>query len=205
MTTKSPQTDLSRELAALAPLHFVGVNGSGMRPLAEFTESFGCAVTGSDITPVVTGSRVVFAAEDSTENRRLIAEAKTIVFSSAIAENHPTLIEAQLTSKTTIHRSLLLARMTSAFKTITVAGTHGKTTTSALVAHGLQQLGMDPSWIIGAPFADGRRSYHRGKSDLLVVEADESDGSFLRYSPFIAILNNIESPLIDFWMPFPLS
>ena len=199
MTIKNNHTDLVEELAALAPLHFVGVNGSGMRPLAEFVATFGCAVTGSDLTPAFGRSLVKFAAEGSPEDLDLIAKAGTIVFSSAIPEGHPTLREASLRAKVTLHRSLLLARITSAFKTIAVAGTHGKSTTSALVAHGLGGLGLDPSWIIGAPFADGRSSYHRGKGELLVIEADESDGSFLRYSPFIAVLNNIEPDHMDFY------
>ena len=199
MTQINPQKALVEELTKLAPLHFVGVNGSGMRPLAEFTAALNCEVTGSDRSQVFRDSMIQFAIEGSLEDQRLIARSKTIIFSSAILSNHPTLEQAKISGKTTLHRSLLLSRLTAAFKTIAVAGTHGKSTTSALIAHGLTSLGLDPSWIIGAPFADGKPSFHRGSNDLLVIEADESDGTFVHYSPYIGVINNIEPDHMDFY------
>ncbi len=202
MTSPTSIQELQETLKDMAPIHFVGVNGSGMRPLAEFVASLGVpsgfAVSGSDVETFSGQSSVAFAVEGSPASFALLDKAKTVVYSSAITKNHPTLIRAS--HKNTLHRSELLSLLTRHYQTIAVAGTHGKSTTSALITHALKALGQDPSWIIGAPFANGQLSFGRGESALLVIEADESDGSFLRYFPTVAVLNNIEADHMDFYL-----
>jgi len=173
-----------------------------MLPLAEFSATFNCTVTGSDLRPTTSASNFRFALDGSTDAARLLSEAKCIVYSSAISSNHPAMQEARTTGKKIMHRSDLLAIFTETFKTMAVAGTHGKSTTSAMVSHVLQTCGLSPSWIIGAPFANSQAAFCRGTSDFLVIEADESDGSFLKYSPFVSIINNIELDHLDFYKTF---
>jgi UDP-N-acetylmuramate--alanine ligase len=194
--------ELHGRLKSLSPIHFVGVGGSGMLPLAEFTATFNCAVTGSDLRPTVNPSSFRFALEGSAQAARFLSEANSIVYSSAISSSHPAMQEARTAGKKILHRSELLALFTENFKTVAVTGTHGKSTTSAMVSHVLQTSGMTPSWIIGAPFANGQAAFCRGTSDLLVIEADESDGSFLKYTPFVSIINNIELDHLDFYKTF---
>lgn len=182
MTNNAQLHELGSWLSKASPIHFIGAGGSGMRPLAEFTASFGVAVTGSDRSVPGQKSQILFAAEGTPKEKELIERANTIVFSSAISDDHPSLALSRTLGKSTLHRSELLAIFTRHHQTITVAGTHGKSTTSALVAHCLKALGSDPSWIIGAPFSDGQDSWRKGASPVLVIEADESDGSFLRYT-----------------------
>jgi UDP-N-acetylmuramate--alanine ligase len=196
-------SELALLLEEMSPIHFIGVNGSGMRPLAEFTASLMKAantlVTGSDVGGNAHVSHILFGVEGSEEAFALLDKARTVVFSSAITPNHPALVRASQRGLKILHRSELLAIFSRYYRAITVAGTHGKSTTSALIAHALTVLGRDPSWIIGAAFANGAPSFHRGASDLLVLEADESDGSFLRYTPTVAVLNNIESDHMDYY------
>ncbi len=193
---------LIQALKELSPIHFIGVGGSGMRPLAELASkllSSQGAVSGSDVEAFKELSSVEFGLEGSPAAERLLDGAKSVVYSSAITKTHLALTTARAKNLNLLHRSELLALFTRHFKTIAVAGTHGKSTTSALITHALREVGLDPSWIIGAPFADGVPSYGLGKSSLLVIEADESDGTFLRYAPTVAVLNNIEADHMDFY------
>lgn len=171
-----------------------------MRPLAEFTASFGFEVSGSDRSTFGHTSKIKSCLEGTAQEQALLKSAKTVVFSSAISAGHPSLDFVKGLGITSLHRSELLACFTKYYLTVAIAGTHGKTTTSALVAQCLRNLGADPSWIIGAPFSDGQDSWRRGHSNILVIEADESDGSFLRYSRFISVLNNIEADHMDYYL-----
>jgi UDP-N-acetylmuramate--alanine ligase len=170
-----------------------------MRPLAEFAASFSCLVSGSDKASSGHKTSFQIASENSELAKDLIANAKTIVYSSAISQNHPTLTEGRARGINLFHRSELLALISRHYKTIAIAGTHGKSTTSAMTCHALESLGERPSWIIGAPFASGLDSVKRGGGPWLVIEADESDGSFLRYSTFISVLTNIDADHMDYY------
>lgn len=193
------EKELKSELSALCPIHFVGAAGSGMRPLAEFTHALGMRVSGSERKIEGIKSSFLMTVENSESDKKLVINAKTIVYSSAISNNHPSLELAKESKINVIHRSELLAMISRHYKTIAVAGTHGKSTTSAMVAHMLQTLGQSPSWIIGAPFAHGHDSFSVGRGPWLVIEADESDGSFLRYRPFVSILTNVDADHMDYY------
>jgi UDP-N-acetylmuramate--alanine ligase len=193
---------LREQILRLSPIHFIGVGGSGMAPLAGMTLQLGAAVTGSDVTSTnAITANALFRQGDHAELEAL-SKAKTLVYSSAISQNHKSLERGRELGKKIIHRSDLLAIFCNNLKTIAVAGTHGKTTTSALITHILRKLDRLPSWIIGAAFSDGNAAFYHGDSDYLVIEADESDGSIIKYHPFISVLNNIEPDHLDFYGSF---
>lgn len=199
MNNHSAQPDIRSKLLALGPIHFLGIAGSGMAPLAAMASEYGAKISGSDlITPAWLDPKFFFKQGDASELNAIEA-AGTLVVSSAIAPNNPALEFAKRARKPVIHRSDLLAIFSNSHRTFAVAGTHGKTTTSALIAHILTSNYQSPSWIIGASFADNRNSFCRGDSDFLVIEADESDGSFIKYHPFISVINNIEPDHMDFY------
>jgi UDP-N-acetylmuramate--alanine ligase len=199
MNPKNADSDLIRRLTPLAPFHFIGVGGSGMLPLAELVASLGLPVTGSDLKNTQTSSRISCLAQDSAEERSAVQFANCVVFSSAIPKNSKNFIFAKESGKTLLHRSDLLAIFCNTLKTIAVSGTHGKTTTSAMIAHILESQGVAPSWIIGASFSNGQPAFKLGTSNLMVIEADESDGTFVKYRPFVAVVNNVEADHMDFY------
>ena len=192
--------EVSRRLKDLEPIHFMGVCGSGMTPLAEFTLELGIALTGSDLSETSWLDSAIYTLQGSAAESVAIKSAKTVVYSSAVPNDHPSLATARQLGKNMLHRSDLLSIYSRAYRTIAISGTHGKTTTSALVAHILWSLGCDPSWIIGANFSDGRSASHLGSADILIIEADESDGSFTKYESLVSIVNNIEPDHLDFYL-----
>ena len=200
MSSAPNHLDLAEQLSRLAPIHFVGVGGSGMAPLAELVATYGISCSGSDLNTPKANSYIRYYLQGSDDESRAIRSSTTVVYSSAIATNHPSMLLAAELKKNVFHRSDLLAIFSESFKTIAVSGTHGKTTTSAMICHILRTMNLEPSWVIGANFADGRPAFRRGHSDLLVIEADESDGTFLKYRPFISIVNNIEPDHMDFYI-----
>ncbi len=170
-----------------------------MRPLAHFIHASGAVVTGSDAAKLTQPMPFDIANDGSESELKAIDKAQTIVFSSAISRDHPAWVYAASKGKSILHRSEMLSELTRFYKTISIAGTHGKSTVSALVTHILLRCGKRPSWIIGAPFANGVDAFGVGTSDTLVVEADESDGTFLRYKTQIGLINNIAPDHLDFY------
>ncbi len=191
--------DLRLRLQTLGPLHFIGAAGSGMRPLAHFAHLSGAVVTGSDSNDRPLVSPFPLERDGSEGSLNAIKDAKTIIYSSAINRDHPELLTAIAQRKTVLHRSEFLSEVTGFFKTISIAGTHGKSTVAALVTHILLRCAKEPSWIIGAPFANGVEAFGLGLSEYLVIEADESDGTFLRYKTNIGLINNIAADHLDFY------
>ena len=182
-------------------LHFIGIGGSGMSGLAELALSRGYQVTGSDVaeSDVITrlkSAGIKIFSEHSPGN---LGPDSTVVFSSAIKAENPELSSANQRSPGPLHRSELLASLMESKKQITVAGTHGKTTTSAMLVHMLEALGCDPDAVIGGVMSNSGKSFRAGKGNYFVAEADESDGSFLRYSPFISVLTNIDADHMEFF------
>jgi UDP-N-acetylmuramate--alanine ligase len=200
MSNNHNNLDISTKLLALSPIHFLGIGGSGMAPLAELSASWGAKISGSDLVPPSWLHSKLFFKQGESGEESAIRTANTVVFSSAISKDNVALTLSQKLGKTLMHRSDLLALFSNNSRTVAVAGTHGKTTTSALVSHVLSQLDQNPSWIIGAAFADGGAAFGRGDSDLLVIEADESDGSFVKYQPYISVVNNIAPDHMDFYL-----
>jgi UDP-N-acetylmuramate--alanine ligase len=193
--------------ASLAPIHFIGIGGSGMAPLACFARGIIDEVTGSDASESSLKKLRPFFGDTGLQvgqfDSKLIQSAKTVVISSAIKADNQELLVARKSHKKILHRSEFISLLAKHFYLITVAGTHGKSTTSALVAYGLHAIGLDPSFIVGAGFkrkgSDELRAFRVGQGPHLVVEADESDGSFLRYEPDIAVVTNIDADHLDYY------
>ena len=185
-------------------IHFVGIGGIGMCGLAELLRAQGYAVTGSDLAEGATVARLralgvpVAIGHDS----RHVGQADVVVVSSAIRANNPERVEASLRGIPVIPRAEMLAEVMRLKDGIAIAGTHGKTTTTSLVAHVLQAAGLDPTIVVGGRVigagAEGARTGARlGGGPFLVAEADESHGSFLHLSPVIAVVTNVEAEHLD--------
>lgn len=180
-------------------LHFIGVGGAGMSALASIAISRGARVTGSDRADSATLDRLRSLGvelEVGHDSSQVPAEAEVVV-SSAIDEDNPELTAARTRGQRVLHRGELLAEFARERRLIAVSGTHGKTTTTALIAHLLTELGKDPCFFIGGELAapDGSRARVNsrwGSGAWLVTEADESDASFLELTPEIAVVTNLE-------------
>lgn len=182
-------------------LYFIGIGGSGMCPLAILAAKSGFKVSGIDQQhskninrlkneniPVIIGSSSLSSCFNGS-----------VIVSSAIKPSHSDLILASKRNLTIMHRSDLLNQLMKLKLPITVAGTHGKTSTTALIAHLLRCFGEDPDAFIGAEIQDTQKSWMKGSGPHFVAEADESDGSFLKYKPQIGVLTNIDNDHLDFY------
>lgn len=185
-------------------LHLVGVGGVGMSGLALAANELGAEVTGSDRDASSYTARLEAAGIAVTighDAANLPAGAE-VVRSTAILDENPELAAAREQGLQVLHRSELLAELVATRpRCIAVAGSHGKTTTTAMIAHVLDQLGLDPSYFVGGEVTIGERTTnaHLGSGEIVVIEADESDGSFLRYDPEIAVITNIEFEHPETW------
>ncbi len=185
-------------------IHFVGIGGIGMSGLAELLSGQGYRVSGSDLTAGVTVDRLrglgvpVAIGHDESNVR----DADVVVYSSAIRATNLELREARARKIPTIPRAEMLAEVMRLTDGVAIAGTHGKTTTTSLIAHILDRAGLDPTAVIGGRVivpGEARRGARLGAGNLLVAEADESDGSFLRLTPVIAVVTNIDSEHLDYY------
>ena len=180
-------------------VHFVGVGGAGMCALAELLLADGCAVSGSDILASATTRRLgalgarVWVGHDPA----VVEGAEMVVVSTAIGDANPELRRARQLGLPVLARGELLARLMRRRRGIAVAGSHGKTTTAALIASVLRAGGMDPSFAVGGVVNETGSNGHRGAGRRFVAEADESDGSFLRLRPDIAVVTNIDRDHLD--------
>jgi len=183
-------------------MHFVGIAGVGMSGLAELMHSRGYQVSGSDlsagrIVDHLNGLGIQLHLGHDAEHGR---EADVLIYSSAIDSQNPELVEARRRGIPVISRAEMLAEAMRGSQGIAIAGTHGKTTTTALLAHVLSVAGLDPTALVGGWL---NRSSGQvggaiiGHGDWLITEADESDGSFLRLSPCIAVITNIDADHLD--------
>ena len=181
-------------------IHFVGIGGIGMCGIAELLHHQGYQITGSDLREGVTVARlrglgIPIAAGHTAEH---VEGADVVVYSSAVRATNPELMEAAARKIPVIPRAEMLAEIMRLRDGIAVAGSHGKTTTTSLIAHVLDAAGLDPTAVIGGRVRSGERTGARmGQSPLLVAEADESDGSFLRLSPVIAVVTNVDPEHLD--------
>lgn len=182
------------------PLHFIGIGGSGMSTLAELAIKSGFSVQGSDSKPSDTTQHLQkIGVEVKIGHGAHLAQAATVIYSSAIGEDNVELAEARKKGLKVLHRSEFLAGLMAGKEAITVAGTHGKSTTTAMIAHVLDELGVDPVVASGAPISRYGSAARFGKGRYFVAEADESDGSFLRYEPTIAVVTNIAPDHMEFF------
>jgi len=189
-------------------IHFVGIGGIGMCGLAELLFNQGYHVSGSDLRggPIVDRLRSLGIGVRLDHAAANLGDADVVVYSSAVRSTNPELLEAEQRKIPVIPRAEMLAEVMRLKEGIAVAGSHGKTTTTSLIAHVLAAAGLDPTAVIGgrvlAP--DATPSTTRlGAGDLLVAEADESDGSFLRLAPVIALVTNIDPEHLDHYGSYP--
>jgi UDP-N-acetylmuramate--alanine ligase len=181
------------------PIHFIGIGGIGMSSLAEVLMDLGYPVTGSDLKSSPTTQRlaargaVVFEGHAPSN----LSGAKAVVFSSAVRADNPEMIEARRRSLPLIPRGELLAELMRQKFGIAIAGSHGKTTTTAMVAAILVHANLDPTILVGGRMGINGSNARLGKSEYLVVESDESDGSFLKLAPILAVVTNIDREHLD--------
>ena len=182
-------------------VHFIGIGGAGMSGLARISLSHGIKVSGSDakdsnVVVALTALGVSVAVGHQSEN---VDGADLVVYSTAISEGNPERLRAIELGIPLIARATALALLMSETKSIAVAGTHGKTTTSSMLTVALQATGVDPSFAIGGTITASGSNAHRGTGEFFVAEADESDGSFIAYHPYGAIITNIEYDHVDYF------
>ena len=182
-------------------VHFIGIGGAGMSGLARIALSHSMHVSGSDSTESsVVKALLALGARVSISHSAVNVEGvDLVVYSSAISPNNPELIRSQELGIQILPRAAALAVLMSESTSVAVAGTHGKTTTSSMLAVALQACGADPSFAIGGTITASGSNAHRGTGGIFVAEADESDGSFIEYHPFAAIITNIEHDHVDFF------
>ncbi len=182
-------------------IHFVGIGGSGMSGIAEVLLKLGYHVTGSDASKNAVTTRLegLGATVFTGHSAKNIHGADVVVTSTAIAATNPEVKAAQKANTPVIPRIEMLAEIARLKYTIAIGGTHGKTTTTSLVGQILQHAGLDPTVIVGGRLKAVGTGGVLGNGDYLVAEADESDGSFLKLSPTISIVTNIDDDHLDYY------
>jgi len=180
-------------------IHFVGIGGSGMSGIAEVLINLGYQVTGSDLEEGATVQRLRGLGGTIARGHKAdhVGDADVVVVSSAVRPDNPEVLEARRRQVPVIPRAEMLAELMRIKYGIAIAGSHGKTTTTSMVAQVLSGAGLDPTIIIGGRLGVIGSNAKLGKGDLLVAEADESDGSFLRLTPTIAVVTNIDAEHLD--------
>ena len=189
------------ELAKKEIIHFIGIGGIGMSGLSLIMQGKGFNVQGSDISNNKNIERLkkekikIFLGH----SKKNLKEATIAVISSAIKSNNPELIEAKRKKIPIIKRGKMLANIVSLMKNIVVVGSHGKTTTTSLIASIFQETKLDPTIINGGVINSIKNTAKLGKSDWSILEADESDGSFVHIAPTYSIITNIDREHMDFY------
>jgi len=188
-------TPNNRFVNRMKAIHMIGIGGSGMSGIAEVLHNLGFDVSGSDIQDgeVVARLSTMGIKVFIGHKQQNIDKAKVVVISSAIKEDNPELIAAREQSKSILSRAQMLAELMRFKIGIAVAGTHGKTTTTSLVASVLAAGGLDPTFVIGGLLNSVGTNAGLGTSEYLVAEADESDGSFQLLQPILAVVTNIDA------------
>jgi UDP-N-acetylmuramate--alanine ligase len=180
-------------------VHFVGIGGSGMSGIAEVLLNLGFSVSGSDLASNSTTQRLaklgaeVFQGHDASN----LQDADVVVVSSAVREDNPEVMAARSHAIPVVPRALMLAELMRFRQGIAVAGTHGKTTTTSLIASILAEAGMDPTFVIGGRLEAAGSHARLGTGEFIVAEADESDASFLHLTPVISVVTNIDADHMD--------
>jgi UDP-N-acetylmuramate--alanine ligase len=180
-------------------IHFVGIGGSGMSGIAEVLANLGYQVTGSDLAENAATKRLknVGARISLDHKREHINGADAVVVSSAVRDDNPEVMAARDAGIPVVPRALMLAELMRLKQGVAIAGTHGKTTTTSLVASVLAEGGLDPTFVIGGRLNAAASNARLGAGDFIVVEADESDASFLHLQPVIAVVTNIDADHMD--------
>jgi UDP-N-acetylmuramate--alanine ligase len=186
-------------------IHFVGIGGIGMSGIAEVLMNLEYEVTGSDLEegPTVQRLRSLGGVVRRGHAPGNVGDADVVVISSAVRPDNPEVLEARRRQVPVIPRAEMLAELMRIKYGIAIAGSHGKTTTTSMVAQVLSGAGLDPTILIGGRLGVLGSNAKLGRGDLLVAEADESDGSFLRLTPTIAVVTNIDAEHLDHYGSLP--
>jgi UDP-N-acetylmuramate--alanine ligase len=176
-------------------IHFVGIGGAGMSGIAEVLLNLGYQISGSDLAPNAATRRLesLGAAVVIGHAAVNVAGANAVVVSTAVSNSNPEVQAARAARVPVVPRALMLAELMRLKQGIAVAGTHGKTTTTSLVASVLAEAGLDPTFVIGGRLTSAGANARLGQGEYIVVEADESDASFLNLQPVIAVITNIDA------------
>lgn len=183
-------------------IHFVGIGGAGMSPLAEILKKMNYEISGSDINNNFVidklkkeGIKIIIGHK----KENIDSNIDLLVLSGAIKENNPEVLEGKKLNIPIIHRSDMLAELIRKRNSILIAGAHGKTTTTSIIGWLSYYLEADPIIISGGKMKNFNSNSYFGKGELLVAEADESDGSFLKYNPIMNVITNIDNDHLDFY------
>ncbi len=184
---------------AVKHIHFVGIGGAGMSGIAEVLANLEFTVSGSDLSDSATTRRLKNLGVQVFQGHRAgnIEGAEAVVVSTAVPETNPEVVAAREKHIPIVPRALMLAELMRLKQGIAIAGTHGKTTTTSLVASCLSEAGMDPTFVIGGKLTAAGAHARLGKGDFLVAEADESDASFLYLTPVVSVVTNIDADHMD--------
>ena len=184
---------------AVKRIHFVGIGGAGMSGIAEILHNLGYAVSGSDLADSATARRLaglgirVYIGHAAAH----IGEAQAVVTSTAVRGDNPEVLAARARRIPLVPRAVMLAELMRLKSGIAIAGTHGKTTTTSLVTSILAEAGLDPTFVIGGKLNAAGANSRLGSGDYIVVEADESDASFLNLMPVMSVVTNIDADHMD--------
>jgi len=187
------------DVADLGRVHLVGIGGGGMSGIARILSARGVEVTGSDAKPsaTLTGLLAVGVRCYVGHATEHVGNADTVVVSSAIKPDNPEVAEARRRGLLVLPRAVALAALMQGYRTVAVAGTHGKTTTTSMVTVALQHCGLDPCFAIGGNLAGSGANAHHGSGDVFVAETDESDGSLVAFRPHVAVVTNVDYDHVD--------
>ncbi|MEX0754025.1 MAG: UDP-N-acetylmuramate--L-alanine ligase [Actinomycetota bacterium] len=188
-------------LAKVRQAHLIGVGGAGMSGIARLLLARGIEVTGSDLKDGrgLDELRMAGARIHIGHDAAALGDPDVVVISSAIPERNPELVAARERGIPLLARAQALAALASGYRTVAIAGTHGKTTTTSMLAVILERCGVDPTFVIGGHLNESGSGARHGAGDVFVAEADESDGSFLLLSPDVGIVTNVEPDHLDFY------
>ena len=184
---------------AISHVHFVGIGGAGMSGIAEILHNLGYTVSGSDIAdgPVLRRLQAMGIRTQVGHDAAHIAGAGAVVTSTAVQSDNPEVVAAHQKLVPVVPRAVMLAELMRLKQGIAIAGTHGKTTTTSLVASVLAAAHMDPTFVIGGRLISAGANAKLGSGDYIVVEADESDASFLNLNPIMSVVTNIDADHMD--------
>ncbi len=184
---------------AVQRIHFVGIGGAGMSGIAEILHNLGFVISGSDLSdsPVTQRLRSLGMRVELGHAAPHVQGAQAVVISTAVKPDNPEVLAARAQRIPVVARAVMLAELMRLRQGIAIAGTHGKTTTTSLVTSVLAQAGVDPTFVIGGKLNSAGANSRLGSGEYIVVEADESDASFLNLSPVLAVVTNIDADHMD--------
>jgi UDP-N-acetylmuramate--alanine ligase len=196
-----PVPDVIPPASELGRVHFVGIGGAGLSAIARIMAQQGVPVTGSDDqdTPFLASLRELGVPVHLSYDAAHVGDADTLVVTTAAHDDNPEVLAGRARGLRILPRSAGLKATMAGHRVVAVAGTHGKTTTTSMLTMALRAAGADPTYAIGGVLAATGRNADAGAGDLFVAEADESDGAFLVYHPYAALVTNVDSDHLDVW------